>query len=141
MKVLQNNHLMNGEFDIVTCNPPYKTNGSGILSRSNSDKIARHETTCTIDDVCKTALNLLRFGGKLCICQRPERLPDVLSCMRENGIEPKRLRFVAKNSTKAPWLFLVEGKKGSKPFLQVEPLFVMYDGTEFSQELLRVYGN
>ena len=141
MKTLQKDHQVNGIFDVVTCNPPYKTSGSGILSDSSSDKIARHETACTIDDVCKTASNLLRFGGKLCICQRPERLPDVLNAMRQNGIEPKRLRFVAKNATKAPWLFLVEGKKGSKPFLQVEPLFVMYDGCEFSDDLKRVYGN
>lgn len=128
------------EFDIVTCNPPYKTGGSGILSESSSDKIARHETMCTIDDVCKSASGLLKFGGKLCICQRPERLLDVLATMRENGIEPKRLRFVAKDENGAPWLFLVEGKKGSKPFLQVEKTFFMYDNGEFSAELKRVYG-
>ena len=65
-------------FDVVTCNPPYKIEGRGILSETGSDQIARHETACTIDDVCRAAAWLLRFGGRCCICQRPERLPDVM---------------------------------------------------------------
>ena len=67
-----------GSFDLVTCNPPYKKAEHGILSSSDSDIIARHETMCSIDDVCAAAAKLLQFGGRLCICQRPERLLDVL---------------------------------------------------------------
>lgn len=96
---------------------------------------------CTIEDVCKTAKRLLRFGGKLCICQRPERLGDVISAMKSSGIEPKRLRFVAKNAESAPWLFLLEGRKGGKPFLQVDAMFFMYDGDEYTAQLQAVYGN
>lgn len=129
-----------GRFDIVTCNPPYKAENSGILSESQADQIARHETTCTIDDVCSAASNLLRFGGKLVICQRPERLADVITSMRTHDIEPKRLRFVAKDYQSPPWLFLIEGKKGSKPFMQIEPMFKMYQGNEYSSELKKVYG-
>ena len=120
--------LPKGAFDVVTCNPPYKANGAGIESREDSARIARHETFCTIDDVCRSAAALLRFGGRLCICQRPERLADVLCSMRKYGIEPKRLRFVAKTPKGRPWLFLVEGKKGSKPFLQVEPSLFLEEG-------------
>ena len=69
-------------FDVVTCNPPYKIEGRGILSETNSDQIARHETACTIDDVCRAAAWLLKFGGRFCVCQRPERLPDVMEAMR-----------------------------------------------------------
>ena len=112
--------LPRGGFDIVTCNPPYKPVGAGILSGSESGKIARHETTCTLDDVCGAAARLLRFGGRLCVCQLPERLPDLLCAMRDHRIEPKRLRFVQKDAGSPPWLVLCEGKLGSKPFLQVE---------------------
>lgn len=141
LKDLATDRNKNAVADVVTCNPPYKISGNGIISGSGADKIARHETACTISDVCKAAQNLLRFGGKLCICQRPERLLDVMSAMRENKIEPKRVRFVSKGSTDAPWLVLVEGKKGAKPFLQVEAGLYMYDGDEFSPELKRVYGS
>lgn len=115
-----------GKFTLVTCNPPYYTVNSGFKSTLNSQMIARHEVLCTIDDVCKSANKLLKFGGRLCMCNRPERLADVISAMKNNGIEPKTLQFVSKNSYTAPWLFLIEGKKGSKPFLNILANKYMY---------------
>ncbi len=133
--------LPQDSMDVVTCNPPYKAEGAGILNEQSAHQIARHEVLCTMDDICKTAARLLKVGGKLCFCQRPERLCDVLCAMRQNGIEPKRIRFVAKHADQKPWLFLVEGKKGSKPFLQVLPPLSVYeaDGKEFSQEMKDIY--
>lgn len=132
--------LHKSEFDVITCNPPYKLNHTGLKNAGDAHTIARHEVLCTIDDVCESARQLLRFGGKLCICQRPERLADVLLAMRKSGIEPKRLRFVSKNAYSAPWLFLVEGKKGSQSFLQVEKPLFMYeqDGT-YTKEVQEIY--
>lgn len=121
--------------DVVTCNPPYKAAGAGIVSELTAEQIARHETLCDIYDVADAAARLLKFGGRLCICQRPERLCDVISAMKKSGIEPKRLRFVQKNAHSAPWLFLIEGKKGSKPFLTVEKPLLM-DNTE---EVEKIY--
>lgn len=129
-----------GSFDVVTCNPPYKKESHGILSQSSSDIIARHETMCSIEDVCKAAAKLLQFGGRLCICQRPERLLDVLEAMRREKIEPKRVRFVQKRGDTAPWLFLAEGRKGAKRFLKVEPpLLIQDENGEFSPELKKIY--
>ncbi len=110
-----------GKFSLVTCNPPYFTEDSGFKSEITSQLIARHEVLCNIYDVCKSANRLLKFGGKLCMCNRPERLADVITAMRSNDIEPKVLQFVCKDSSSAPWLFLVEGRKGSKPSLKVLP--------------------
>ncbi len=123
-----------GSLTLITCNPPYKQNGGGILSQTTSDKIARHETMCTLEDLCLSASRLLQFGGRLCICQRPERLCDSICAMRLYGIEPKRLQFVHRDSHSAPWLFLLEGRKGGKPFLKTESPFLMYEnGTPTSQ--------
>jgi tRNA1(Val) A37 N6-methylase TrmN6 len=84
-----------------------------------------------MDDIAKSAARLLRFGGKLCICQRPERVFDVMYAMRTNGIEPKNLRFVSKKGDSQPWLVLVEGKRGAKNGLKVLGNLVAYndDGT------------
>ena len=94
---------------------------------------------CTIDDVCAAAEKLLKFGGRLCVCNRPERLSDVIFAMKSNNIEPKRIRFVSKNPDEAPWLFLIEGKKGSKPFMKVEPQLYIRSGEGFSEELQKIY--
>ena len=120
--------------DVVTCNPPYKAAGAGIVSELTAEQIARHEILCDIYDVTDAAARLLKFGGRLCICQRPERLCDVISAMKKSKIEPKRLRFVQKDASSAPWLFLIEGKKGSKPFLSVEKPLLMND-----EEIKKIY--
>ena len=126
--------------DVVTCNPPYKINNTGAKNDLDAITIARHEVLCTIDDVCETASKLLKFGGRLCLCNRPERLGDVIMAMKKYDIEPKRLRFVSKNPHTAPWLFLIEGKKGSKPYMKVEPQLYTQGENGFSDELLRIYG-
>lgn len=129
-----------GALDVVTCNPPYKKMGHGVPCPDGARLTARHESDCTLEDICGAAARLLRFGGRFCLCQRPERLPDVLEAMRKAGLEPKRLRFVQQRPEKAPWLVLAEGKKGSKPFLQVEPpLIVEQPEGGFSRELLDIY--
>lgn len=128
-----------GRLDLVTCNPPYKAVNAGFESTITAQKIARHEIMCNISDVCCAARKLLKFGGRLCLCNRPERLADVICAMRDNNIEPKRIRFVSKNPESAPWLFLIEGKKGSKPFMQVEQQLYIRSGDGFTEELNRIY--
>lgn len=130
------------QLDLITCNPPYKTDNTGIKNASEAVTIARHEINCTIYDVCRAAKRSLKFGGRLCVCQRPERLCDVISAMRENSIEPKRLRTVQKNSTSDPWLILVEGRLGGSSFIKLEkPLYIKSENSdEFSDEMKRIYG-
>jgi tRNA1(Val) A37 N6-methylase TrmN6 len=131
--------LKAGSFDLVTMNPPYKIENGGIKNDEEYATIARHETFCNMNDIAKSAARLLRFGGKLCICHRPERVFDAMYSMRANGIEPKRLRFVAKNGDTQPWLVLIEGKRGAKNGLKVEKQLVAYnnDGT-LTQEMMAV---
>ena len=131
-----------GCYDVVTMNPPYKASGAGIESRSGADKIARHETMCSLSDVCAAAKKLLNFGGRLCMCIRPERLCELCCEMRAADIEPKRLRLVSKLPGKAPWLALVEGRRGGRSGMTVEPeLFVYGDSGEYSDEMKKIYGD
>ena len=138
MKDLWNNAPI-GKCSLVTCNPPYKATNAGMESLIPSQRIARHEIMCNIDDVCRAADRLLKFGGRLCICNRPERLADVITAMKNHHIEPKKIRFVSKNPNEAPWLFLIEGKKGSKPFLKIMPSLYTHNGSEYSDEMKRIY--
>ncbi|MCC3350552.1 tRNA1(Val) (adenine(37)-N6)-methyltransferase [Ruminococcus albus] len=128
------------ELDLITCNPPYKINNTGEKNDSEAVSIARHEMMCTVDDVCAAAKRSLKFGGRLCLCNRPERLCDIMTAMRANGIEPKRLRTVHKNPNCPPWLILVEGRKGGRNFLQIEkPLYVRSADGGLSPEMNRIY--
>ena len=130
-----------GESDLVICNPPYKLGGSGIKSPEASKNIALHETECTLDDICEAAKWLLRFGGRFVMCQRPERLTDVLGTMRVHDLEPKRLRMVQGRRDKAPKLFLCEAKRGAKQgYMDVLPTLVVEDENGFTDEMKQIYG-
>lgn len=134
--------IENASLDLVTCNPPYKMQGHGVPCPDAARLTARHEVACSLNDVCTVAARLLRFGGRFCLCQRPERLPDIFAAMRSAGMEPKRMRFVQQRPEKQPWLVLVEGRKGGKPFMRVEaPLIVENGEGGFSEELLEIYRN
>lgn len=127
--------------DVVTMNPPYKAAQSGIKSAGEAELIARHETLCTLQDVTDAAAYMLNFGGRLCLCNRPERLADTITAMKNSGIEPKKLRMVVKRFDSRPWLFLIEGKKGSKPYMDIMPSLIMYgDDGNLSEEVIKIYG-
>ena len=127
-----------GQFDLVTCNPPYKAANSGIQSADAQRQTARHETVGDIRDICAAASRLLQYHGRFCLCCRPERLADVICAMRENRIEPKRLRIVSKTPESAPWLFLLEGRKAAKPFMQIEPALFVRAGGDMTAEAAQI---
>lgn len=129
-------------FTLITMNPPYKPVNTGIESMSESARIARHEVCCNIEDAVRAASYLLCYMGRFCMCHRPERLVDALAIMREYKLEPKRLRFVVDKAGQEPFLFLVEGKKGAKPFLRVESeLVIKGSDSKFTKEMIDIYGS
>ncbi len=128
-------------YDLIACNPPYYPLAAGAVSVHKARRMARQEEQCSLADVVQAGARLTRFGGRFCLCHKPERLCSVLCEMRAQGLEPKRLRFVAQQAQSAPWLFLLEGRRGGKPGLRVEPLLVMEDASgAVSPEMRAIYG-
>jgi len=118
-------HFKDGEFDVVTCNPPYMKVGAGFQNPHDLKAAARHEIFATLDDITKAASGLLKFGGHFFMVHRADRLCDVLCSMRDASIEPKRLCFVSPSPDRAAVLILVEGMKGAHPSLKLEkPIYV-----------------
>ncbi len=130
------------KFDVVTCNPPYKARGHGLLNPADELMIARHEVALELADVIRAAAALLRDNGRLCLVHRPERLFDIYRLMAEHGLELKRIRLVAPREGKAPNLLLVEGVRGQRPYLKWEPELRVYrpDGT-YTDEIKEIYGD
>lgn len=134
--------LEKGTYDCITMNPPYTPSGKGIVSQKEHEKTARHEVSCTFQDIFTSAKHLLRYGGKICICFRPERLAEAMEAMQKQNIEPKRMRLVAKNAESAPWLCLLEGRYGGKSGMMVEKnLFLYRKNGELTEEMLSIYGS
>ena len=130
-----------GSFRVVTCNPPYNAEGSGIKSRGVADVIARHEISCSLSDIIAVGAKLLQPSGRLCMCNRPERLPDMMCYMREHGVEPKRLRLVCQRTGEEPWLVLLEGRRCGKPGMRIEPTLYIEENGALSFEMKKIYGD
>ncbi len=128
-------------FQYITCNPPYKEAGSGILSSTDTVTLARHEVLCSLEDIIRVSSIILEPLGKLCMIHRPERLADILCLMRKYGIEPKRLRFVHPSYEKTATMILVEGARQGKPRLFLDPpLYIYQKPGIYSKEINEIYG-
>ncbi len=134
--------IMAGSVDLVVCNPPYKPKGSGVINEKDSKTIARHEISCTLEDIIKEASRELNFGGSFCMVHKVERMTDILCNLRKHDLEPKRMRLIYPRIGEAANLVLVEGIKGGKPFLNMEPPIYVYkeDGEEYTKQIYDIYG-
>jgi tRNA1(Val) A37 N6-methylase TrmN6 len=116
-----------GAYDLVVSNPPYYAEGRGKSSERGSTAIAREERTFTIGDVCAAASYLTRWGGRFTLVHKPERLAEIIYTLKQNGLEPKRLRFVQYKAISAPNLILIESRRGGNPSLIIEPPLILTD--------------
>lgn len=128
--------------DIIVCNPPYKTVGTGSKNENEVKFIARHEVMCNLEDIFLTSSKLLKSKGKLYIVHKPERIVDLMTLSRKYRLEAKNIRFVHPTYDSKPSIVLIEyvkdGKNGCKvlePLIEYEKL-----NGKYTQEILNIYG-
>ena len=135
-----NKYFEKNTFDAIVTNPPYKKKETGIQNEDTRKLISRHEIEASIEDFVKISKEMLKDKGEFYIVYRPERLVDLLSIMRKNKIEPKKIRFVYSNIQAVSKLVLVQGVKNAKPFLKLEPNLYIYDEKgNYTDEISKIY--
>lgn len=120
--------LGKSKFDVVTCNPPYRNAGCGIVNEANTKAIARHEILCKLDDIIYASAMLLKPLGKFFMIHRPDRLCDILCAMRNHKIEPKVVQFVQPSKDTKPTHVLIEGVYGGNKHMKVEVTKILEGG-------------
>ena len=120
-----------GKYDFAACNPPYFT--GGYVSPDARRATARHDGSCTMQDVAACAARALHDGGKLALCHRPEQMAAVFAALCAVGLEPKRVALVRKDEHSKPWLFLVEAQKGRKPGIRWEEDVLTGNGVRYGR--------
>lgn len=134
--------ILAGElFDVICANPPYVVENSGLKSENDHLRLARSEETCSFRDLMGAVKRHLKQKGHFFMIHRPLRLVEILSTMREFGIEPKCMRLVEPYEGKEPNLVLIEGIKGGASELRIAPNLRVYRSPgEYTQEVLCMYG-
>ena len=108
----------NGAFSLILCNPPYER--GGFENSSYERAICRKEITITLPEIIGAAAKKLKFGGRLAIIHRADRLAELFYTMKARGLEPKRMQFI-RGGEGAPYAVMVEAVKGGKPSLEIAP--------------------
>ena len=127
--------------DVVTCNPPYMIGGHGLTNDADYKTMARHEISCTLEDVIRVSAEVLKPAGELFMIHRPFRLSEIMCKLTEYGLEPKRRRLVHPYADKEQNMVLIMAKRGAKPRLTVEkPLIVYSKPGVYTEEILEKYG-
>ncbi len=115
-------------FDVITINPPYMRGQHGLENLTDARNIARHEVLCTLEDILRESAKILpESKGRFYMIHKPFRLVEILNMMCQYKIEPKRLRFVHPYVDKEPTMVLIEGTKGGKSRVTIEPPLIMYE--------------
>jgi len=126
-------------FSCVVANPPYYKANS-IPPEDQTMAIARTEVCCTPEDLCSAAAWLLSSGGSFSLVHKPERLTDLMVCLRQNRLEPKRLQFVRHSPSARRSLVLLEAVLDGKPDLTVlEDLILHNDDGTPTGDFCRIY--
>lgn len=130
-------------FDIITCNPPYfKVNESSNLNENNIKTVARHEIYLELNDIFSISKKILKNNGIVSIVHRPERLIEIIECMRKNNIEPKKIRFVYPKKNCECNTILIEGSKNGRPGLKImPPLYVHDKDGNYLEEIQKYFNN
>lgn len=136
------NYFETDTFDLILCNPPYfKYQENSIINKNEKKSLARHEISLKLNDIFKISKKLLKNGGLLCIIHRTDRLIEIIDLMKQNNIEPKRIRFVYPKNGSESNLVLVEGSKNGKTGLKIlSPFYVHSSNGEYTSEVLKMFG-
>jgi tRNA1Val (adenine37-N6)-methyltransferase len=128
-------------YDAVISNPPFMPMGHGGVNPDDALAIARHEITCTLEDIARFAQTMLKDRGKLFLVHRADRLADIAVTLRGHGLELKGLRAVHPKPDKPANLVLCEAMKKGRPGLTIAPPLTIYreDG-RYSDAVNAIYG-
>ena len=108
----------NERFSLILCNPPYMKVQSGDINHLDNIAVCTSEVSLSLAELCASFKKCLKFGGRVCLVHRADRLVEVICELKKNNIEPKRLQMVASKG-KEPYLFMLEGVKGGKSGIKI----------------------
>lgn len=102
---------VNGEYDFIFSNPPYKKTSSGKMPENEMERISKYEILLTLDELILEIRRLLKNYGEFFVVVPNSRLNDVFRCIYENRLNVLSVKV---NKYKKVDLVVVHGKKGGK---------------------------
>ena len=102
---------VNGEYDFIFSNPPYKKTGSGKMPENEMERISKYEILLTLEELILEIRRLLKNYGEFFVVVPNSRLNDVFRCIYENRLNVLSIKV---NKYKKMDLIVIHGRKGGK---------------------------
>ena len=107
----ENIKKVDGEYDFIFSNPPYKKTDSGKMSQNKVERISKYEVLLTLEELILEIRRLLKNYGEFFIVIPNSRLNDIFRYIYENKLNILSIKI---NKYKKVDLVVVHGKKGGK---------------------------
>lgn len=107
------------KFSLILCNPPYEK--GGFENAEYEKAICRKEITICLEEIAKAAAFALKFGGRLAMIHRADRITEMCYTLKAVNIEVKKIQFVGGRYGSKPYLVMIEGVKGGKSATEILP--------------------
>lgn len=117
MPINENIKNINGEYDFIFSNPPYKKINSGKMPKNKTEQISKYEVLLTLEEIILEIRRLLKNYGEFFLVVPNSRLNDVFRYIYENRLN---ILSVKVNKYKKIDLVVVHGKKGGKINSEIE---------------------
>ena len=100
-----------GEYNFIFSNPPYKKINSGKMPRNEAERVSKHEVLLTLEELILEIKRLLKNHGEFFVIVPNDRLNDVFKNIYVNKMN---ILSIDINKYKKMDLVVVHGKKGGK---------------------------
>ena len=100
-----------GEYDFIFSNPPYKKINSGKMPRNEAERVSKYEVLLTLEELILEIKRLLKNHGEFFVIVPNDRLNDVFKNIYVNKMN---ILSIDINKYKKIDLGVVHGKKGGK---------------------------
>lgn len=100
-----------GEYDFIFSNPPYKKINSGKMPRNEAERVSKYEVLLTLEELILEIKRLLKNYGEFFVIVPNDRLNDVFKNIYVNKMN---ILSIDINKYKKMDLVVVHGKKGGK---------------------------
>ena len=119
------NFASKGSFDMVICNPPYYPRESGYAAKDEGKHLPRLLGDEDEESLYKSVAYLLKDKGLLFMVSRTFRLPQILSHLKDNQLQPVGMQFIYPDAKSQSKTFLLRARyKGRDGGLIIEEPFI-----------------
>ena len=112
-------------FDLVVANPPFHARDAGRESPNRERRVARGGTGASAEDFVIAARRYVRNGGRVAMVFAASRSAELISLLRRERLEPKRIRFVHPRIELPASSVLIEARANGGIEVTIEPPLIL----------------